>query len=53
MDNLTERPTLDAFAERFHFKLTIMDGGEHWFHTSEQLEVLGRWTKDSIQDDAV
>lgn len=47
-DNLTDRPTLDAFTGRFHCKLTVMDGGEHWFHTPEQLEILEKWTKDSV-----
>jgi hypothetical protein len=22
-----------------------MDGGEHWFHTDEQMEFLDRWIK--------
>ena len=50
-DNLTEKKTVDAFIDRFRCKLTVMDGGEHWFHTPEQLEVLKRWTKDSILDE--
>ncbi|MEL7658939.1 MAG: alpha/beta hydrolase, partial [Bacillota bacterium] len=49
-DNLTERKTVDAFVDQFGCKLTIMDGGEHWFHTPEQLEVLEQWTMDSIPD---
>lgn len=47
-DNLTEKETVDSFVDRFGCKLTIMEGGEHWFHTPEQLEVLDQWTKDSI-----
>lgn len=49
-DNLTEKKTVDAFADQFDCKLTIMEGGEHWFHTPEQLEVLEQWTKDSISN---
>lgn len=49
-DALIERKTVDAFVERFGCKLTVMDGGEHWFHTPEQLDVLGQWTRDSIPD---
>ncbi len=47
-DDLTERKTVDAFAEQFDCKLTVMDGGEHWFHTAEQLETLEQWTIVSI-----
>lgn len=47
-DNLTDRKTVDAFAGRFSCELTVMEGGEHWFHTPEQLEVLGRWERESI-----
>lgn len=36
------------FAERFHSSLTIMKDGEHWFHTPEQLDVLDKWTADSV-----
>lgn len=49
-DNLTEKKTVDAFVEKFGCKLTVMAGGEHWFHTPEQLKILEQWTKDSIPD---
>lgn len=47
-DNLTERETVDAFAHGFGCNLTVMDGGEHWFHTPEQLKVLEKWTKGEL-----
>lgn len=46
-DNLTERHVVDGFVERFHCGLTVMEGGEHWFHTEEQLAVLNRWVRDN------
>lgn len=49
-DHLTERKTVDDFVEQNHCKLTVMEGGEHWFHTPEQLSVLEQWTKDNIPD---
>jgi alpha-beta hydrolase superfamily lysophospholipase len=49
-DNLTERKNVDAFVKRFSCKLTVMPGGEHWFHTPEQLDVLEKWTKDALAD---
>lgn len=42
-DNLTHRGTVDAFVSRFGCKLTVMENGEHWFHTPEQLDVLKSW----------
>lgn len=45
-DNMTTRKTVDEFAERFHSTLTVMENGEHWFHTPEQLAVLNRWVME-------
>lgn len=39
-DNLTDRATVTAFAERFGCSLQIYEDGEHWFHTEKQLAVL-------------
>ena len=50
-DNLTTRQTAEAFAARFHAGLTVMEGGEHWFHTPAQLEVLRRWTLTNLEED--
>ena len=43
-DNLTPRKTVEVFAARPKRTLTVMEEGEHWFHTPEQLAVLERWT---------
>lgn len=32
-------------AERVGATLTVMPGGEHWFHTEEQMAFLDRWIK--------
>lgn len=42
-DNLTPRQEVTEFADRFGCDLTVMESGEHWFHTPEQLEILHRW----------
>ena len=47
-DNLTSREIVDHFVARFGFHLTVMDGGEHWFHTPEQVSVLNQWTRQSV-----
>ena len=44
-DNLTERCVVDAFCMRFYADISVMETGEHWFHTSEQLAVLDQWTE--------
>ena len=42
-DNLTSIETISAFAERNGAALTVMPGGEHWFHTEEQMRFLDDW----------
>lgn len=38
-DNITEWETVDKFVEQFHTSLTVMENGEHWFHTPGR----GKW----------
>ena len=42
-DDLTPLETIQAFAEKHNARLTVMEGGEHWFHTDEQLRFLDKW----------
>ena len=30
-------------------RLTVLEGGEHWFHTPEQLAALHRWESDVLE----
>ena len=46
-DNLTSMETVLAFAERHCAKLTVMPGGEHWFHTAEQMRFLDNWLESA------
>ena len=46
-DNLTSKETITKFAEQISADLTIMENGEHWFHTDEQLNFLDTWVKKS------
>ena len=47
-DALMPRETVEAFARRTGAALTVMEGGEHWFHTEEQLRFLDAWiTEDA------
>ena len=47
-DSLTSLDTITGFAERTGAGLTVMQGGEHWFHTEEQLNFLIKWLAASI-----
>ncbi|MBP5450102.1 MAG: alpha/beta hydrolase [Spirochaetales bacterium] len=44
-DNLTSLEIIRHFAERHNATLTVMDGGEHWFHTEEQMKFLDKWIR--------
>ena len=46
-DFLTSPETRSSFAARIGAPLTVMPGGEHWFHTPEQMAFLDRWILDS------
>lgn len=43
LDDLTSLETVTAFAEKTGADLTVMPGGEHWFHTQAQLRFLDGW----------
>lgn len=47
-DTMTPRRTVEEYARRHHAKLTVMEGGEHWFHTPEQLALLQKWEESAI-----
>ena len=42
-DNLTPQSVITGFAEKIGASLEIMQGGEHWFHTGEQMKFLDDW----------
>ncbi len=42
-DNLQSLDTVRSFAEAHNAGLTVMPGGEHWFHTPEQMRFLDNW----------
>ena len=48
-DNLTSFETVSGFASRIGAGLTVMPGGEHWFHTEEQMRFLDEWTEREEQ----
>ena len=47
-DNLTSLETITSFAKKHNANLTIMDGGEHWFHTDAQMQFLYNWIRKTL-----
>ena len=47
-DFLTPPETMSTFAARIGATLTVMPGGEHWFHTPEQMAFLDCWIRESF-----
>ena len=47
-DHLQLVDTIQEFVMKGSAKLTIMEGGEHWFHTDEQMSFLERWLRNAI-----
>ena len=42
-DGLTDFAAITSFANSIGARLTVMYGGEHWFHTDEQMRFLDNW----------
>lgn len=47
-DHLISRQMVDDFTARHNATLTVMENGEHWFHTEEQLDFLNKWMKNAL-----
>ena len=47
-DNLTSYETISKFTTETSSSLKIMEDGEHWFHTEEQLAFLDDWLRNRI-----
>ena len=48
-DTMTSRNTITAFADRIGAPLTVMENGEYWFHTEEQMAALDRWAVSAVR----
>lgn len=46
-DHLTSLDTIRTFAKEHHASLTVMENGEHWFHTEAQMQFLDQWIKNN------
>lgn len=51
-DGLTSMKTIADFAQNHNAALTVMENGEHWFHTKEQMDFLDDWIERSVNKQA-
>ncbi|MCE0495474.1 alpha/beta hydrolase [Vibrio salinus] len=47
-DNLTDSQTISSFSNQFNCDLEVLKGGEHYFHTREQLQFFRQWLRDKL-----
>lgn len=47
-DNVTSAETLTEFVNKIGASITVMEGGEHWFHTDEQMSFLDNWISNLL-----
>lgn len=47
-DRLTSYETMLSFTRKIGAELTVMENGEHWFHTDEQMRFLDDWIRKSF-----
>ena len=47
-DNMTSIITMTDFSKKINTNVTVMPGGEHWFHTKEQMDFLDNWIKSNL-----
>ncbi len=47
-DAICDQETIDSFCQKFATHLTIMDEGEHYFHTPEQLAFFKHWLNQHL-----
>lgn len=47
-DHLQSMDAIRSFAGRVGAEVTVMQGGEHWFHTEEQMRFLDEWVLNAF-----
>lgn len=48
-DDHTSKTVLEDFIKSHNAHVTIMENGEHWFHTKEQLNFLDNWMQKAVE----
>ena len=47
-DNMQEQTIIQDFSNKFNCELSILENGEHYFHTKEQLNYYRKWLDKAI-----
>lgn len=47
-DNMVPWKVVDKFVRENGCRLEVMENGEHWFHTAEQIEFMKKWEEENI-----
>ena len=47
-DDLIPYETITAFSKAHGARVTVMENGEHWFHSEDQMRLLDKWIKGII-----
>ncbi len=48
-DNMQDKDIMKDFVKRFNCNVSILENGEHYFHTKEQLEYYQEWLDNSVK----
>jgi pimeloyl-ACP methyl ester carboxylesterase len=49
-DNICQYDVISEFVKRFNCSLQVLEHGEHYFHTNEQLRYFREWVKGKIKN---
>jgi len=47
-DNLSEVNVVSEFVKKYNCKLQVLEHGEHYFHTDEQLHYYRQWLRQCL-----
>ena len=50
-DEMTSFAMISTFAGQIGATLTVMENGEHWFHTKAQMQFLDRWIESALREE--
>ena len=48
-DTMQERSAIQEFVSKFQSELSVVEEGEHYFHTEKQLEIYTKWLDEVIR----
>ncbi|MEG0900448.1 MAG: alpha/beta hydrolase [Oscillospiraceae bacterium] len=49
-DSLTDFDCVQQFAQKYDCSLIVLENGEHWFHTEQQLDAMRSWIEEEMNN---